>query len=216
MTMLLREQRELVVEFGKKLVAQGLTEGTFGNLSVFDRREGLMAISPSGMDYDATTPEDVAVMTPEGRQVDGRRAPSSEADLHRLFYLRRSDVNGVVHTHSTFATVLSCLRWTIPPIHYLVAYSGREVPCIPYYPFGTLELAEGAWAAMGEEYNACLLGNHGLLAVGGSLSFAFDAAQQIEFLAKVYYYARTAGGGMPLTQAELEGVLGKFQHYRQA
>lgn len=214
--MLLQKQRELVVEYGKKLVTTGLTDGTFGNLSVFDRESGLMAISPSGMDYFLTTPEDVVVTDLEGNVVDGGRKPSSELDLHRLFYQRRPDVNGVVHTHSTFATVLACLGWAIEPVHYLVAYSGTSVPCIPYYPFGSLELAEAAWDAMKEEYNACLLGNHGLLAVGGSLSFAFDAAQQLEFLSKVYYHTRLAGGGVMLTDAQLQAVLGKFQSYRQA
>lgn len=213
--MLLQAQRELVVEYGKKLVTAGLTEGTFGNISVFDRERGLMAISPSGMDYFSTTPADVVVTDLEGRVVEGIRKPSSELDLHRLFYQRRGDVNGVVHTHSSFATILSCLGWAIEPIHYLVAYSGDQVPCIPYYPFGSLELAEAAWDAMGERYNGCLLGNHGLLAVGGSLSFAFDAAQQLEFLAKVYYHARLAGGGINLTPDQLQAVLGKFQSYRQ-
>lgn len=213
--MLLQAQRELVVEYGKKLVDAGLTEGTFGNISVFDRERGLMAISPSGMDYFSTTPADVVVTDLEGRVVEGTRKPSSELDLHRLFYQRRADVNGVVHTHSPFATILSCLGWAIEPIHYLVAYSGTQVPCIPYYPFGSLELAEAAWDAMKEEYNGCLLGNHGLLAVGGSLSFAFDTAQQLEFLAKVYYHARLAGGGICLTPDQLQAVLGKFQSYRQ-
>ena len=103
--MLLQEQREQVVEYGKRLVTTGLTDGTFGNLSIFDRESGLMAISPSGMDYFATTPEDVVVADLEGKVVEGKRKPSSELDLHRLFYRRRQDVNGVVHTHSTFATV---------------------------------------------------------------------------------------------------------------
>lgn len=133
--MLLQSQREQVVEYGKKLLSCGLTEGTFGNVSVFDRQSGWMAISPSGMDYDQTRPEDVVVTDLDGNVVEGCRKPSSELDLHRLFYQRRDDVNAVVHTHSTFATVLSCLRWPIEPIHYLVAYSGRQVPCIPYYPF---------------------------------------------------------------------------------
>lgn len=212
--MLLQSQREQVVEYGKKLLSCGLTEGTFGNVSVFDRQSGWMAISPSGMDYDQTRPEDVVVTDLDGNVVEGCRKPSSELDLHRLFYQRRDDVNAVVHTHSTFATVLSCLRWPIEPIHYLVAYSGRQVPCIPYYPFGSRELAEAAWQAMQREYNACLLGNHGLLAVGPTLSYAFDTAQQLEFLAKVYYYTRTAGGGVPLTGAEVEAVLGKFRDYR--
>ena len=214
--MLMQEERELVVEYGRKMSADRLSTGTSGNISVYNAEKGLMAISPSGMDYFLTTPEDVVVTDLEGKVVDGKRKPSSELDLHRLFYQRRQDVNGVVHTHSTFATVLSCLRWPIEPVHYLVAYAGRQVPCIPYYPFGSLELAEAAWEGMKDQYNACLLGNHGLLAVGGSLSFAFDAAQQLEFLAKVYYYTKQAGGGVNLTAEELEAVLGKFQSYRQA
>lgn len=213
MDMLLAERRQ-VAEYGRRLVDCGLTEGTFGNLSLLCREKGLMAISPSGMDYYAITAEDVAVVDLEGHQVEGERKPSSEVDLHRLLYQSRPDINAVVHTHSTFATVLSCLRRPIGPIHYLVAYSGRQVPCIPYYPFGSLELAQAARDAMGTEYNACLLGSHGLLAAGGSLAYAFDVAQQMEFLAKVSYYTDLAGGAVPLTDGELAAVLGKFQHYR--
>ena len=213
--MLLKEQRELVVEYGKKLVEAGLTVGTFGNLSIYEREQKLVAISPSGMDYFCTTPEDVVVLTVQGEHVDGARKPSSEVDLHCLLYQNRPDVNAVVHTHSTYATVLACLHWPLEPIHYLVAYSGRDVPCIPYYPFGSLELAQAAQSAMGQDHNACLLGNHGLLAAGGSMSFAFDVAQQIEFLAQVYYQTKLAGGAVSLTPQELEAVLGKFQHYRK-
>ena len=214
--MLLQEQREMVVEYGKRLVQSGLTVGTFGNLSVCDREKNLVAISPSGMDYFATAPEDVVVVDLRGEVVEGARKPSSELDLHCLLYQSRPDVSAVVHTHSTYATVLACLRWPIEPIHYLVAYSGRDVPCIPYYPFGSMELAEAARDAMGTDHNACLLGNHGLLAAGGSLSFAFDVAEQTEFLAQVYYQTRLAGGAVQLTEAELEAVLGKFSHYRKA
>ena len=214
--MLLQEQREMVVEYGKRLVQSGLTVGTFGNLSVCDREKNLVAISPSGMDYFATAPEDVVVVDLRGEVVEGARKPSSELDLHCLLYQSRPDVSAVVHTHSTYATVLACLRWPIEPIHYLVAYSGRDVPCIPYYPFGSLELAEAAWDAMGADHNACLLGNHGLLAAGGSLSFAFDVAEQTEFLAQVYYQTKLAGGAVPLSEAELEAVLGKFSYYRKA
>ena len=214
--MLLQEQRELVVEYGRRLVRSGLTVGTFGNLSVCDREKNLVAISPSGMDYFATAPEDVVVVDLRGEVVEGARKPSSELDLHCLLYQSRPDVSAVVHTHSTYATVLACLRWPIEPIHYLVAYSGRDVPCIPYYPFGSMELAEAARDAMGADHNACLLGNHGLLAAGGNLSFAFDVAEQTEFLAQVYYQTKLAGGAVQLTEAELEAVLGKFSHYRKA
>ncbi|NLH00299.1 MAG: L-fuculose-phosphate aldolase [Clostridiales bacterium] len=213
--MILQEEREMVVEYGKKMVELGLTVGTFGNLSVFNPKENLMAISPSGMDYYLTKPEDVVVLTPDGEKVDGDRKPSSEYDMHRIFYQRRPGINAVVHTHSTFATTLACLHWSIEPLHYLIAYSGADVPCIPYVQFGTYELAEAAFNAMGSDHYACLLGNHGLLTCGGTLPYTMDIAQQIEFVSQIYYYARTAGKPVLLSDDDLKVVLGQFQNYRQ-
>ena len=213
--MILKEEREQVVEYGKKLVELGLTVGTFGNLSVYNPKENLMAISPSGMDYFLTKPEDVLVLTPDGEKVDGDAKPSSEYDMHRIFYQKRPGVNAVIHTHSTYATTLACLHWSIEPLHYLVAYSGADVPCIPYVQFGTYELAQAAYDAMGEDHFACLLGNHGLLAVGGNLSYTLDVAQQIEFVSQLYYNTRMAGGAVNLTPKDMEIVLGSFQNYRK-
>ena len=213
--MILKEEREQVVEYGKKLVELGLTVGTFGNLSVYNPKENLMAISPSGMDYFLTKPEDVVVLTPDGEKVDGDAKPSSEYDMHRIFYQKRPGVNAVIHTHSTYATTLACLHWSIEPLHYLVAYSGADVPCIPYVQFGTYELAQAAYDAMGEDHFACLLGNHGLLAVGGTLSYTLDVAQQIEFVSQLYYNTRMAGGAVNLTPKDMEIVLGSFQNYRK-
>lgn len=213
--MILQEEREQVVEFGKKMVELGLTVGTFGNLSIFNPKEKLMAISPSGMDYFSTRPEDVVVLTPDGEKVDGDRKPSSEYDMHRIFYQKRPGINAVVHTHSTYATTLACLQWPIEPIHYLVAYSGADVPCIPYVQFGTYDLAEAAYRSMGDDHFACLLGNHGLLAVGGNLSYTMDVAQQIEFVSEIYYKARIAGGAVKMSDHDMEKVLGSFQSYRQ-
>ena len=213
--MILKEEREQVVEYGKKLVELGLTVGTFGNLSVYNPKENLMAISPSGMDYFLTKPEDVVVLTPDGEKVDGDAKPSSEYDMHRIFYQKRPGVNAVIHTHSTYATTLACLHWSIEPLHYLVAYSGADVPCIPYVQFGTYELAQAAYDAMGEDHFACLLGNHGKLAVGGNLSYTLDVAQQIEFVSQLYYNTRMAGGAVNLTPKDMEIVLGSFQNYRK-
>ncbi len=213
--MILKEEREQVVEYGKRLVELGLTVGTFGNLSVYDPAEGLMAISPSGMDYFRIRPEDVVVLTLEGEKVDGDARPSSECDMHRIFYQRRPDVRAVIHTHSIYATTLACLRWSIEPVHYAIAYGGADVPCIPYVPFGTWELAEAAFDAMGESRNACLLGNHGLLAVGSSLPWALDVAEQMEFVSRLTYQTRLAGGGVNLTPGEIANVLTAFQSYRK-
>ncbi len=213
--MILQEEREQVVEYGKKMVELGLTTGTFGNLSVYNPKEKLMAISPSGMDYFKTNPEDVVVLTPDGEKVDGDAKPSSEYDMHRIFYQRRPEIRSVIHTHSTYATILACLHWEIEPIHYLIAYAGRNVPCAPYVQFGTYELAEAAYETMGNDHYACLLGNHGLLAVGGDVSYTLDIAQQVEFLSQLYYSTRVAGGGVKLPEAELDKVMGAFESYRK-
>ncbi len=212
--MLLREERELVVEYGKEMIRRGLTVGTFGNLSVYNEKENLFAISPSGMDYFQTKPEDVVVLTPDGEKVDGDRKPSSEVDMHRIFYQKRPGIRSVVHVHSKFATTLACLGWSIPALHYLVAYSGREVPCTPYVQFGTYELAQYALETMGENY-ACLLGNHGLLTCGSNIGYTMDVAEQIEFCAELYYRSRMAGGPRLLTEEEIGVVLESFQNYRQ-
>ncbi len=211
--MILEKERLAVVEYGKKLVSTGLVKGTFGNISIYNREQNLMAISPSGKDYFETTPEDIVVLNLEGEIVDGTCKPSSEYDLHRIFYQRRRDINAVVHTHSTYATILSCLQWEIEPVHYLIAYAGDKIPCTPYVPFGSYELAEVAYETMGDRY-CCLLGNHGLLACGSSIAYAFDVAEQMEFVSELYYKAKSVGEPKLISSEYLSGLMEKFKTYR--
>ncbi len=211
--MILEKERIAVVEYGKKLVSTGLVKGTFGNISIYNREQNLMAISPSGKDYFETTPEDIVVLSLEGEIVDGTCKPSSEYDLHRIFYQRRRDINAVVHTHSTYATILSCLQWEIEPVHYLIAYAGDKIPCTPYVPFGSYELAEAAYETMGDRY-CCLLGNHGLLACGSSIAYAFDVAEQMEFVSELYYKAKSVGEPKLIAMEYLSGLMEKFKTYR--
>ncbi len=211
--MILEQERLAVVEYGNKLVTTGLVKGTFGNISIYNREKNLMAISPSGKDYFDTTPEDIMVVSLDGEIVDGNCKPSSEYDLHRIFYQKRSDINAVVHTHSTYATILSCLQWEIEPIHYLIAYAGEKIPCTPYIPFGTYELAEAAYEAMGDRY-CCLLGNHGLVACGSNLAYAFDVAEQMEFVSELYYKAKSVGEPKLISMDYLPSLMEKFKTYR--
>ncbi len=214
--MLLKEERELVVEYGKKLVNYGLTTGTFGNLSCYNPEKGLMCISPSGMDYFKIDASDVVVLDLDGKRIEGADKPSSEVDMHRIFYNKRADARAVVHTHSMYCTTLACMHKEIPPIHYNVAYCGEKVPCIPYVTFGTQDLADAVYEKITDQYNACLLGNHGMLAVGTTMPFAFDIAEQVEFVAHLYYGTLVAGdAGIELSQPDLDHVLGKFGAYRQ-
>ena len=207
--MLLQNEREDVVKYCRKMITAGLTKGTGGNISILNRELGLMAVSPSGIDYFETAAEDVVVMDLAGNVVDGRRKPSSEYELHRIFYVRRQDIDAVVHTHSVYATVLATLRQPLPAASYLVAYSGLDVRCAEYASFGTTELAERTFDAMNERF-AVLMANHGLLTGSKDILNAFNIAEQIEYCAEVYVKARAIGDPVILDQKEMEKMIVKF------
>lgn len=216
--MLLLEERRAVVDYGQRLLTHGLTRGTGGNVSVLNRERGLLAISPSGMDYFEISPEDVTVLDLEGRIIDGKRRPSSEADMHRMVYNGRPDIAAVVHTHSPFATALACTKEAqkngLPPIHYLTALAGPSVRCIPYYPFGTELLGQAARDGMEGRF-AVLLGNHGLLAAGPDIRYAFNVAEELEFVCEIYYHARTVGTPALLSEEDMRVAMERFRVYGQ-
>ena len=146
--MLMQEERELVVEYGKKMSAARLSTGTSGNISIYNAEKGLVALSPSGMDYFSTTPEDVVILDLDGKVVDGKRKPSSEWALHTTFYKHKPHARAVVHTHSVYCTTLAVLGEPIRAVHYVIGDAGAaEVPCAPYQLFGTEALAEAAMEA---------------------------------------------------------------------
>lgn len=212
--MKLKYEREQVVHFCKELVNKNLTTGTGGNISVFNREEGLFALSPSGMDYFIMDDEDVVVLDLEGNIVDGKLKPSVELDLHRVMYTGREDINAVVHAHSVYATTLAVLRLGLPACHYLIGFCGRDVRCTEYVDFGTPELAEVAFEGMKDRYGV-LLGNHGLLAGGADISYAFSAAEELEFVCQVYYRAKCIGEPVLLSEENMTTALGKFKGYGQ-
>ena len=212
--MLMQKEREKVIEYCQKLIANGLTKGTGGNISIYNEKEKLMAISPSGIDYFKTKPEDVVILDLDGKIIDGNRKPSSEVDMHRIFYIKRPGVASVVHAHSTYSSILACLNWSIEPTHYLIGYSGKNVRCTKYCTFGTWELAQSAYEGM-QDRNAVILGNHGLLAVGNDITNAFDTLEEIEFCAEIYYKAKVAGKPVLLSNEDMDVVLTKFKSYGQ-
>ncbi|MBP3039441.1 L-fuculose-phosphate aldolase [Bacillaceae bacterium Marseille-Q3522] len=212
--MILQKEREDVVAYGKKLITAGLTQGTGGNISIYNREQGLFAISPSGIDYFETEPEDVVVMDIEGNIVEGNRKPSSEHELHRIFYVKRDDIDSVVHTHSVYSTVLATLREGLPASNYLIALAGYDVRCAEYASFGTIELAQNAYEAM-KNRKAAFLANHGLIAGSNNILNAFNIAEQIEECAEVYVKARTIGTPVILDGEEMTNMINRFQHYGQ-
>jgi L-fuculose-phosphate aldolase len=213
--LIFKKERELIVQYGKKLIESNLTTGTGGNISIFIRDENLMAITPSGIDYFKTKPEDILIMDLNGNVVDGNQKPSSEYSMHKVFYEKRSDINSVVHVHSKYSTTLSCMNWELPAVHYLVAVSGgNNVRCAEYATFGTQQLAENAFEAMKDRYGV-FLANHGLLTGAKDLPNAFNKAEEIEFCAEIYCRAKALGEPKILCDKEMEKMLGLFQSYGQ-
>jgi L-fuculose-phosphate aldolase len=212
--MLMQQEREAIVRYGRRMITSQLTTGSGGNLSLVDRAGGRVAISPSGIEYFDLRPEDVVITDLDGQRVQGDCKPSSELGFHLALYRQRPDVTAVVHTHSVYATTMACLGWEIPAVHYLVGFSGHKVPLAPYATFGTEELARNVADGIGD-YNAVLLANHGLVTVGTDLARAFATAEEIELVARIYYQTRSVGEPVILPDEEMNRVLARFATYGQ-
>lgn len=212
--MMLAEQRQQIVDYGMKMIQSGLTTGSGGNLSTLCRETGLVAIGPSGIDYADVSSNHIVIVDLDGQRVEGCRKPSSELSFHLALYKARPDVAAVVHTHSVYATTMACLHWEIPAVHYLVAYSGQKVPLADYATFGSPELAENVVTGIAD-YHAVLLANHGLVAVGADLKHAFNVAEEIELVARIYYQAKSVGEPVLVSHEEMKTVLKKFTTYGQ-
>lgn len=205
-------QREALIATARRMNASGLNQGTSGNIS--HRVEEGFLVTPTGMEYDALRPEDIVLMRFDGSH-EGARLPSSEWRFHRDILASRPEVHAVLHTHSLHSTALACLRRPIPPFHYMVAMAGgSDIRCAPYATFGTEQLSRHAVAAL-EGRKACLLANHGLIAVGANLAAAFKLAMEVETLAAMYLRALQVGEPVLLDEAEMAEALERFRTYGQ-
>jgi len=207
--------RKQIIELCLEMNRSGLNQGTSGNISA--RYDGEMLITPSGIPYEQLKPKDIARMSlsDDAFEWKGPCKPSSEWHFHRSILKDKETLDGVIHTHSTFATVLSIAREDIPACHYMIAaFGGNSVRCADYATFGTPELSENINTAM-DDRTACLLANHGMIAGGHSLENAMWAAVELETLSKQYYYAKMNGNMVVLPDDEMDRVLEKFKGYGQ-
>ena len=210
--MLLINERLAVADYSKKLITSGLVKGTGGNISLSNPEKTLLAITPSGVAYEGLTPEDVVVVDMDGNRVDGQHKPSSEMAFHLALIKQRADIKAVVHTHSEHATALACLRWELPAVHYLIGSAGSVVPLAPYATFGTQALADNICRVIGSG-NAVLMANHGLVTVGTNLRKAFNTAELVEYVAKVYLITKSVGTPVQLSLEEIEEVIQRSVGY---
>lgn len=204
-------QRAELVAACRELTHRGLTYGTSGNISIRCDTRGFF-ISPTGADYETLESEDIALLGFDGRWC-GRRRPSSEWRFHRDILAVRADVGAIVHTHSRYATALACTGRGIPAFHYMVAVTGAtEIRCAPYRTFGTQELSDAALGALGQS-KACLLANHGVIALGADVREALQLAGEVENLAAQYCAAAALGDVRILDESEMLRVVEKFRTY---
>ena len=205
--------RKNIIRTALEMNALGVNRGTSGNVST--RFKNGFLITPSGLAYDKTKPADIVFVDNKGKPA-GRYAPSSEWRFHHDIYLNRQDVEAIVHTHSSFATTISCLHKSVPAFHYMVAVcGGSDIRCAPYATFGTQALSDHAVKAL-RDRKACLLANHGMICVGTTLENTLKLAVETEALCEQYWRALQIGKPKILSKKEMNVVLKKFQTYGQA
>lgn len=206
--------RTALADTARAMSETGLTRGTSGNLSA-RVPEGLL-ITPSAMPYDEIGPDSIVLVDPAGQVLDptGPR-PSTEWRLHCAILAARSEVDAVLHAHPIFCTTLACLRLEIPAFHYMVAVAGGDsIRCASYATFGTAALADHALAAL-DGRRACLMANHGMVAVGASPATALALAMEVETLAEQYWRALQVGPPALLSADEMAEALAAFGDYRR-
>jgi L-fuculose-phosphate aldolase len=203
-----QEARRAMVDTCRRMNAAGLNQGTSGNLSV-RAGDGLL-VTPTSLPYDVMEPDDIVPMGFDGRH-DGPRRPSSEWRFHADILRLRTDVDCVLHCHATYATTLACHHRGIPSFHYMVAVAGgTTIRCAPYATFGTQDLSDHALAAL-EGRRACLLGQHGLIALGATPAAALALAVEVEALARLYLQALALGEPPVLPDDEMERVFAQMR-----
>ena len=210
------ELRRALLDTARAMQTQGLNRGTAGNLSVrctVGPEPGFL-ITPSGVDNDAASPDDMVEMTLDGGHT-GPMLPSSEWRFHRDIYLQREEAGAILHAHSPFATALACQGGPIPAFHYMIArFGGSDIRCARYATFGTQALSEAALEAL-QGRSACLLANHGMLLFGRDLPQVLALAIEFETLCEHYWRTLQIGPPQILDPEEMRLIVKKFSTYGQ-
>ena len=197
-----------LVQYARRLTADGLVVGTAGNISI--RLGDEIVITPTSIPYERIERDDLCVLG-----VDGRRRPSSETRLHTRIY-ETTDAAAVVHTHSPFATTLACVVDVLPAIHYSIhRFGGDTIPVVDYELFGSQALADRVALAV-RDRRGVLLRNHGAATYGSSLREAYDLTVLLEWLARIYWQAKQLGEPRLLSAAAIADVAAEAQRRRYA
>ncbi|MDR1573329.1 MAG: class II aldolase/adducin family protein [Clostridiales Family XIII bacterium] len=195
---MLEELKQRIVHVAVAAEKSGLCRHRSGNFSMIDRSSGLIVISPSGLDRNAMTVDDIPVLSISGETVEaGKRAKAStEYPMHIKAYETRSDISSVIHTHSEYATVFAVRGEPIKPVVFEALFYGARTVVATYGRPGTKYLAESIVDPL-READVCLLKSHGVLVVGGAIEDTLLRAQYVEDVAKLYYLSARLEGRAP-------------------
>lgn len=207
------EARQALVLAYREMSTRGLGVGASGNVS--QRTDGGLLITPTGIEAEQMLPEQAVAMSLHGDCSVNQMLPSSEWHMHAAIYRKRPEVQAIVHCHSRYATILACARKAVPALHYMIAITGsNEIPVATYATFGTDNLARAVVDSL-EGRLACLLANHGQIALGCSLQQALKVAVEVEELSAIFWGSLAIGGGHCLSDTEMDEVKVAFSGYGQ-
>jgi len=200
------EERKKILKISQKLLSAGLIHDGQGNISMFHRESGLVAITPSAVPYEDRKVEDICIVDLDGNIVEGQWKPTSETPLHLIYYKKRSDINAVIHTHAPKATVFGVIGTEPMPMVLNEASMGigGAVPIASYARPGTDDLAEVTCEAVGEGF-AAIMAHHGLITVGPTIDLAYVATVAVESTANTIILARSMGKD-PITMPDDEVI----------
>ena len=203
--MLLEQLRQQVLQVALETDRQNLCKGTSGNISARNPESGLVCVTPSTVPYDRLGPDGICVVDVNGNFVEGTYKPSSETPMHTAIYRARSDINGVVHTHSVYATTFAVLNRELPAVT-ITMITMAPVPVVPFQMPGSKELADAVAAAMAKDKPAALLQNHGAIVGAKSVYEALGMAIYLEEGAQIALLALQAGGLNPIPDSAIAAM----------
>ncbi|MEP4766621.1 MAG: class II aldolase/adducin family protein [Roseibium sp.] len=204
--------RQAIIDACLEMNANGVNQGTSGNISV--RVGDRMIITPSGISYDKMMPDMLASLSLDNNgDVRGPYPSSTEWQFHRALLQAKPDMHAVIHAHPAHCTALSINRMEIPACHYMIAlFGGDRIHVADYGLFGSEELASNVVAAMATGHG-CLMANHGAVVVGETLAKGLWRLEELETLARVFILSRTIGEPRILSSAQICEVLGAISNY---
>ena len=195
----LQELKQQVCSAAKTAYRSALMAATSGNLSVLYREKNYIVITPSGYDYELMQPQDIVVIDLDGNTIEGALPPSSEWRMHSEIYRALPHVGAIVHTHSPYATAFAVLRQEIPVVLVEMAFLKGSIECSAIAAQGSKEVGTNAVPILRTK-NACLMANHGAVAVGETLDSAYTNAVYTEDAAKIYHLALSVGKPFTMDQ----------------